>query len=292
MNTQPEKNNNESTGTKKLTPYEIFRRVMLTIFILAFVAASIMLVKHIADYVEARKMTSITIDGISGIIKPPSENNIGGDPVIKDTSTGNDTEEKNPEYSEYFLQCLEEIRKMKEQYPDFVGYIQIEGLDILYPIVQGKDNDYYLNHIINGVVNQRGEIYMDCRNDRNRVYNNRNVILYGHNLIDGTKFHNLQKYKEADNFYSCPVTLITEEGIFTFTPFSFYQTNSTSMYDRLSFATDGLFKGFCDISQGMSMHESNIEFTGKETIITLSTCVTYGSSKRWCLQAVLTDVSH
>ena len=140
--------------------------------------------------------------------------------------------------------------------------------------------------------NQRGEIYMDCRNDRNSIYNNRNVILYGHNLIDGTKFHNLQKYKEADNFYNCPVTLIIEEGIFTFTPFSFYQTNSTSMYDRLSFATDGLFKGFCDISQGMSIHESNIEFTGKETIITLSTCVTYGSSKRWCLQAVLTDVSH
>lgn len=285
-------NNNENGEKKKLTPYEIFRRIMLYVCILAFVAASVLLVKHVADYIEARKMTSIIIDGMSGITKPPSEEIIGGDPVIKDTSTENDPNEKDPEYSEYFLQCLEEIRKMKAQYPDFVGYIQIEGLDILYPIVQGKDNEYYLNHLINGALNQRGEIYMDFRNDRNSIYNNRNVVMYGHNLIDGTKFHNLLKYKDAENFNNCPITVITEEGIFTFTPFSFYQATSSDMYDRLEFPTDGMFKGFCDIVKALSMHKSDIEFTGKETIITLSTCVTYGSEKRWSLHAVLTDVSH
>ena len=92
------------------------------------------------------------------------------------------------------------------------------------------------------------------------------------------------------DFHNSPINIITEEGIFTFTIFSFYKTDTDLEYTKPTFDYYSNFGMFCVEEQAKSMYESNFKFTGKEVIITLSTCVNeFGG--RWCTHAVLTNIS-
>ena len=114
--------------------------------------------------------------------------------------------------------------------------------------------------------------------------------LYGHNLADGTKFHNLTELRKEEKYYNSPINIITEDGIFTFTIFSFYKTDRNSPYTKVEFESSQRFALFCMMEQENSMYESNFEFKGKELVITLSTCVN-DMGGRWCTHAVLTNIT-
>ena len=53
---------------------------------------------------------------------------------------------------------------LKAVNPDVIAWIQIPALDISYPVVQGKDNAYYLHHLFSGESNINGSIFVDCHN--------------------------------------------------------------------------------------------------------------------------------
>ena len=291
---------------KKLSKYEIFRRIMLSVFIVLFVCCLIQFITLIFKYIEARRVSEEVLEGAEQITKPVESSPLSTDPIQIEPETtpppessspaesGEDTtpelEQPDHVYSEYFSQWLEYIRQSKKKYPDLVGYIEIENLDILYPILQSDDNSYYLDHLIDGSKNSRGEIFLDYRNNGESFLKNDNIILYGHNLADGTKFHNLTRLREEENYYSSPINIITEDGIFTFTIFSFYKTEKDTQYLRLNFESKQRYILYCLNEQSMSMYPSNYTFTGKEVILTLSTCVN-DMGGRWCTHAVLTNIS-
>ena len=78
--------------------------------------------------------------------------------------------------------------------PDVVGWLVIEGTSIDYPVVQGDDNEYYLNVDFHGQTSDRGAIFRDYRYTDDDSYN----IIYGHHMKDGTMFHDLYLYKSPD----------------------------------------------------------------------------------------------
>lgn len=61
-----------------------------------------------------------------------------------------------------FLQV--DFNKLEEINPDVIAWIEIPGLEISYPVVQGRDNDYYLHHLITGENHKSGSIFMDFHN--------------------------------------------------------------------------------------------------------------------------------
>ena len=73
--------------------------------------------------------------------------------------------------------------------------IQILGLGVDYPVVQGKDNDHYLHYTFDGKANKAGSIFLDYRNRKD--FTDSKVILYGHNMKDGSMFSNLKKYQDT-----------------------------------------------------------------------------------------------
>ena len=92
-----------------------------------------------------------------------------------------------------------EVKALKEQYSDIVAWIEIEGTNINYPVMQGTDNDFYVNHDYKGEKSIRGSIFLDKGYDWSIPSNN--LLLYGHNNSkDGTMFADLLKYKNED-FY-------------------------------------------------------------------------------------------
>jgi len=73
---------------------------------------------------------------------------------------------------------------------DVVGWVMVDGTNINYPILQSYDNNYYLKRDINRHISKSGSIYMDYRNDG---FSDKNTVLYGHNMKNGTMFAELEK---------------------------------------------------------------------------------------------------
>lgn len=97
---------------------------------------------------------------------------------------------KNPEKEDFTI----DWKALKEKNPEVVGWILIPDTDISYPIVQGSDNSYYLNHTFEKKENYAGAIFMDAGADAS--FQDRNTIIYGHNVKHGTMFAELEKFKE------------------------------------------------------------------------------------------------
>lgn len=88
--------------------------------------------------------------------------------------------------------------------PDVVGWIAIDGTPVDFPVLQGRDNEYYLRHDLDKQYDLEGIPYADYECD---VENGRHLILYGHNMGVGqtARFSSLQNYRHADYYTRHPV---------------------------------------------------------------------------------------
>ena len=86
----------------------------------------------------------------------------------------------------------------RQQNRDVIGWISIPGTSIDYPVVRTDDNEFYLNHNILKEESKHGAIFMDFRNaDRGQQ---KHIILYGHDMKNGTMFHGLLNFKQKSFF--------------------------------------------------------------------------------------------
>lgn len=93
---------------------------------------------------------------------------------------------------------------------DIVGWLYCEDTNINYPVVQGEDNEYYLNHSYDGEAGRAGTIFVDADNDAR--FGDSNTILYGHHMKDGSMFAHLSDWAEQEYFEAHPVMwLLTPE---------------------------------------------------------------------------------
>ncbi len=84
---------------------------------------------------------------------------------------------------------------LKEINPDYMGWINIENTPIDYPVVKGKDNEFYLTRDFNKKYLALGSIFMDYRN---KGFEDKNVVIYGHHMRDKSMFGSLKKFKDIE----------------------------------------------------------------------------------------------
>jgi len=196
-------------------------------------------------------------------------------------------------YSARFLSALVQIESYRSKNEDIFGFINVDSTKIrYYPLVQAKDNDYYLTHDVDKNNRNSGAIFVDYRNDR-VLSNNRNTVIYGHNMENGGMFHGLLNYMNESFFNDVDIVIYTAEGIYTYTVFSIYPTVASADYFRTSFYSDRDFIDFCLKEEENSIfHKSGIEFGPDSVILTLSTCITGLENGRYAIHAVLTCIDH
>ena len=86
-----------------------------------------------------------------------------------------------------------DFNELLKKNPDTVGWIEVKGTNINYPIVQTTDNSYYLTlMLLMALKNEAGWVFMDYRNDP--VNFNQNTILYAHSRLTGSMFGSLKIY--------------------------------------------------------------------------------------------------
>lgn len=81
---------------------------------------------------------------------------------------------------------------------DIIGWLQIPGTNVNYPVVQGAGNDDYLRTTIRGDKAVEGSIFMDYQSSR--TLDDLHTILYGHNIKNGSMFHAIASYSDKEFF--------------------------------------------------------------------------------------------
>lgn len=178
-------------------------------------------------------------------------------------------QENKPEEEKYNI----DFEKLKEQNEDVIAWIKVEDTDIEYPIVQTKDNEYYLTHSFDKSQNDAGWIFADYRNKFDGT--DKNIVIYGHNRKDGSMFSTLHNFLDEDWLNSdrkVKIIFITEDETEIYEVFSVYEIKKENYYINTTFQNDNQFKKFINTIQKRSKKDFNIEVSKEDTILTLSTC--------------------
>lgn len=172
--------------------------------------------------------------------------------------------------------------------PDTIGWIRFapEPSVINYPIVQGKDNEEYLHKTFSANENTLGAIFLNVDNNSN--FNDRNSIIYGHRMRDGSMFRHIQDYDDKAFWEANPYFYIyTKDGRrLVYQVYSTGEVEDTSECYRTEFATDEEFQKFLDMTKQIALYDTGVEVTTGDKIITLSTCTSASDNHRFVVRGV------
>ncbi len=177
---------------------------------------------------------------------------------------------------------LDALRVFNE---DVIGWIQIPGTELDYPLLQGEDNDYYLRRTWKGTYSIMGCIFMDYRNDTD--LSDFNTIIYGHRMRNNTMFGELKNYKLKAYRDAAPyVYLLDDEGTHKYEIFAAYEALVDAKLYTAGLTEETDKQEVLDTAKELSVWKSGIEPDTDDKILTLVTCTGLGYHSRWILQAV------
>ena len=160
---------------------------------------------------------------------------------------------------------------LKEINPDIVAWIILEGTPIHYPVVQGENNTHYLNHLFDGRRNAAGAIFVDSYNQAD--FTDRNTIIYGHHMRDGSMFAVLERFSSQEFFEEHPyVFLLTPQGNYVIQLLAGYTANVSMSGWQLGFDGDMSVEEWIGERRERSDFISEIETRPTDRFVTLSTC--------------------
>lgn len=166
------------------------------------------------------------------------------------------------------------------------GWIQVNGTNINYPFVQGKDNKYYLTHSFDKSYNSAGWVFLDYRNNINSL--SKNTIIYAHGRLDTTMFGSLKNILKSgwlNNTDNYVVKLSTETENTLWQVFSVYHIPTTNDYIQVEFSSNEEFNNWTLMLMNRSAYNFNTSVSENDNILTLSTC--YNDNEKVVLHAKL-----
>ena len=172
---------------------------------------------------------------------------------------------------------------LRETGPDIIGWLTLPDTAINYPVTQADDNEYYLHHLYDGTYNKTGCLFADYENQED--FSDRNTIIYGHNMRDGSMFAMLNEYDEQSYFDGHPqMYLVTPDGGYVVEIFTAFvakpsESGSDTSPWRLSFKDDGAYTTWLSEMVSRSVIETDVTVTSSDKVLTLSTCTPGGASR-------------
>lgn len=283
----------EDGELRKVSKKKLRRLALILLGIIAVITAGIIFIVHLATGPKDRAESPETE------VEP-----ITGDIFDSRYYKKHDTQVLSAKLSEVALTRLEESKmargdeinamysKMKRDNPDFAGYIKIDGTEIESPVMYTPEEpEKYLHKDINGIDCDGGLPFIDARCSVNPYSDN--IIIYGHNMKDGSMFGDLELYKDREYFNEHPVIHFdTDEGSQEYEIMSVF-------YDRVYYTDEDEFRfyDFIDAADredyertvdrliDKSLYETEITAEYKDRLITLVTCSYHEDNGRFVVIA-------
>lgn len=211
----------------------------------------------------------------------------------------------NPEESEKEYQKMQEtvveaaedpyeskidFTALQEVNPDVYAWIQIPNTNVDYPILQSvvEEDEYYLNTTIDGKTGLPGSIYTEKYNTP--YFTDPVTVVYGHDMLDGTMFTDLHKYKDKAFFDSNPYFYIyLPDRTLKYQVFAAVAFDDRYILGNYNFSDPDDFQKYLDELRSSMDGNVNldVEVTQESTIVTLSTCIAEYPDQRWLVSATL-----
>ena len=166
-----------------------------------------------------------------------------------------------------------------QQNKDMIGWLNVPGTAINYPVVRTTDRpDYYLRRNFNGKYSIGGCPYMQENCDAAKPSDN--LIIYGHNMKNGTTFGNPEKFKSKafwEKHKTLTFTTLTEsktyEIVSVFKTFVYSKgPDSFKYYQFVDLENYEDFDNFVHRIKELALYDTNVDVQYGDKLITLSTC--------------------
>lgn len=284
----------DKKGKKKLSRFEIIRRIILGTALTAIVISAGMLLNEYRLSSENNKLE----EGVSDLIITEPSSQAANSDNKETTKKKNNKKEENktttapltPE--QQWAQIQKEFpnvifpvglqlkyARLYATNPDFVGYLEAKGVGLSLPIVQAENDSKYLEKNFYGKSTKYGCPFVTHVN--NIVELDTNTIIFGHHMNNGTVFGALDAYKKIDGFKAAPViTFNTLYKDYSWKVVAAFVTNAYEKDDNgyifryyfASLSTQDRFAAYLNEMQQRSLYDTGVDVLPTDKLLTLSTC--------------------
>lgn len=261
------------------------RRILMVVLGLIFIGSVVMVIYRGIQYREGEE----TYAEAESLVELPDLTDLP-EPTLEEPedATEAETPQEQTVYVDPYADALRnmDFTALREVNDDVLGWILVPGTVISYPLLQGNDNFYYLNHTWKKWTSVVGAIFMEHTN--NPDLSDFNTIIYGHRMNNGSMFASLKYYKKQSYWSAHPYVYITDDnGSHRYEIFAAYEVSTAGDTYKLGFPTEQSKQNFIDYCLGQSVIDTGITPTVYDRILTLSTCTGNGHATRWVVQARL-----
>ncbi len=165
-----------------------------------------------------------------------------------------------------------DISAVLAQNKDCVGWIYINNSIINYPVMHTpNDPEKYLHLSFYGNTSHAGTPFLDARCEIN---GSMNTILYGHNMKNGTMFHQLKRYRNLQYTLDNPIIEYqTAEGLKKYQIFAVCEVEGNDKwYSFVGDINETMYNNRIQYIKSKDLFETGLTPTYPQKLITLSTC--------------------
>ena len=238
-----------------------FKKILIILLTIIFICCAILFAKiKITEHIENEKQKEIS-RALDNIRLEPNE------------------EDSDEVDASQMTERMLKLKKLKTENKDIVGWIEIEGTNINYPVLQGRNNEYYLTHDYKREYISTGSIFLD--KDYDFSLPSSNFLIYGHRNKVGLMFDELIKY-ESESFYKdhkiIRFTTTKEDAeyevISAFYSKVYYkdERNVFKYYNFINANNKNEYDDFISNVKKISLYNTGITAQYGEQLMTLSTC--------------------
>ena len=169
------------------------------------------------------------------------------------------------------------LKELKNMNSDFIGILTIPNTIINYPVMYTK-SDYYLRRSFDKKQSDAGTLYIDKYNIIDPMDDN--IIIHGHNMKNGTMFHELLNYKDEEYYKKHKYIYFNKvdksekyEIISVFYSKVYYENEQVFKYYKFyRTKEESEFNDYVKNIKELSLYDTNVETKLGDKFITLSTC--------------------
>lgn len=244
--------------------------VLAAVFAAIFLFSGVMLWQDYRDQRESAEAFDSVANLIAVETQPSTE------PHVEDAGTGPMKPAESTEPTAEEMTAYEKYAAVYAQNNDFVGWLFIGGTNINYPVMQTvEEPNYYLKRGFDRAYSDYGVPYVQ---ENCALGISDNIVIYGHNMSNGSMFADLCKYEDESFFRDHPIIRFdTLSGYGEYEIVAVFKTVAYSQegfkyYHFVNAESAADFDAFLAQCRELELYDTGVSAKYGDQLITLSTC--------------------